>query len=84
MSVEEAKTAMRGDGFKSRKFIATMTTLAVTWGTATVAWLLFDKMAATEWVTFNQWVVPLTLATYKASNVADKFAVAKQPNGAAA
>ena len=75
--VETQKKAMRGDGFKSRKFIATMETLAISWTTATVAWMVFDKMDAETWVSFNQWVLPLTLASYKAANVIEKFAVVK-------
>ena len=80
MAEDEAKKAtldLKGDGFKSRKFIGTMVTLGVTWTTATVAWLVFEKMEAASWLQFNQWVVPILLATYGTGNVAEKFAAAK-------
>lgn len=78
---DAVKTAMKGDGWKSRKFLATMITLGVVWGTATLGWLLLERMTAAEWTTFSMWVVPLTLGVYSGGNVMEKFAVAKASNG---
>lgn len=58
--------------WKSRKALITVSSLVVSWATATAAWLWMGKMNSGEWLSFNQWVLPALSAIYAGANVMEK------------
>lgn len=67
------------DGFKSRKFLSTVIGTGIIELAAIVGWLVLDKMTAQEFIAINQWVWPLALAIFSASNVAEKRITGNSP-----
>lgn len=60
------------DGFKSRKFIATVVGSVLIEGVASVA-LFLGMMTADQWIGLNQWFWPATLAIFSSATVVEKF-----------
>ena len=56
----------------SRKFLMTAGGSLITFGTASVAWLVLDKMNGAEWAAFCQWMLPAMAAIYAGGNVMEK------------
>ena len=58
----------------NRKLKFTIGAVSVPYATATVAWLVFGKMDAAQWISFVQTLIPICLGLFVAGNGVDKFA----------
>lgn len=60
------------DGWQSRKVQLTIATMAIIETISTAAWLVLDKLESAQWVSLNQWLVPLLMGVYSVANVMEK------------
>lgn len=61
----------RHDGYKSRKFWATVGGVIMIEAIASSA-LFWGTLTPTEWTSLNQWMFPLALGIFSGANVVEK------------
>ena len=78
VNLNMAENANKNHGsWKSRKARLAAASFGAPFIVSSVAFLILDKMSASEWINFNQFLIPMVLGIYGLANVSQKIIVSK-------